>query len=72
MTETETTDKMLILDMGSRSKKQIKRLRKGRGRLMENLQDTLDALRSEGQLSSENPVVIVVKEKRKSKGLRLF
>ena len=72
MTETETKDKMLILDMGSRSKKQIKRLRKGRGRLMENLQDTLDALRSEGQLSSENPVVIVVKEKRKSKGLRLF
>ncbi len=72
MTETETKDKMLILDMGSRSKKQIKRLRKGRGRLMERLQDTLDALRSEGQLSSENPVVIVVKEKRKSKGLRLF
>ncbi|MEI2610620.1 MAG: hypothetical protein V9G20_18485 [Candidatus Promineifilaceae bacterium] len=72
MTETETKDKMLILDMGSRSKKQIKRLRKGKGRLMENLQDTLDALRSEGQLSSENPVVIVVKEKRKSKGLRLF
>ena len=72
MTETETKDKMLILDMGSQSKKQIKRLRKGKGRLMENLQDTLDALRSEGQLSSENPVVIVVKEKRKSKGLRLF
>ena len=72
MTETETKDKMLILDMGSRSKKQIKRLRKGKGRLMQNLQDTLDALRGEGQLSSENPVVIVVKEKRKSKGLRLF
>ncbi len=72
MTETETKDKMLILDMGSRSKKQIKRLRKGTGRLMERLQDTLDTLRSEGQLSSENPVVVTVKEKRKSRGLRLF
>lgn len=72
MTETETKDKMLILDMGSRSKKQIKRLRKGTGRLMERLQDTLDTLRSEGQLSSENPVVVIVKEKRKSRGLRLF
>lgn len=72
MTEAETKDKMLILDMGSRSKKQIKRLRKGTGRLMERLQDTLDTLRSEGQLSSENPVVVIVKEKRKSRGLRLF
>lgn len=72
MTETETKDKLLILDMGSRSKKQIKRLRKGTGRLMERLQDTLDTLRSEGQLSSENPVVVIVKEKRKSRGLRLF
>lgn len=72
MTETDTKGKMLVLDMGSRSKKQIKRLRKGEGRLMDRLQDTLDALRSEGQLSSENPVVVIVKEKRKSRGLRLF
>ncbi|MBK9055011.1 MAG: hypothetical protein IPL78_30170 [Chloroflexi bacterium] len=34
---------------------------------MENLQDTLDALRAKGQLSSQNPVVMSSR-KRKSKG----
>ena len=59
----------LVLDLGSKRRKQVKRLRKGQGSLMRRVQDTIDELREDKELSASSDVVIViVKQKPKSKG----
>lgn len=67
---TPSEDKMIILDLGKKSKKKIKRLRKGQGDLMERVQATIGQLREDDELSDNTDVVVViVKEKKKSRGL---
>ena len=49
-------------------KKDVKRLRKGRGKLMRRVEDLVEDLQAEDAL--EGPVVIVVREKRKKRRWR--
>ena len=59
----------ILLDLGPKSRKQVKRLRRGRGRLMVRVQDTIAQLREAGELGESSEVVIVVvKQQRKSRG----
>lgn len=54
----------VIVDMGKKTKKQIKQLRKGRGKLLDAVNDTLHELRTAGSISaSAQPVVIVVRQR---------
>jgi Family of unknown function (DUF6200) len=54
----------LVVDLGSKKKKQIKDLRKGKGKLMEKVNQCLNELKASGSISgSVQPVVIVVTEK---------
>jgi hypothetical protein len=60
----------VIVDLGKKSRKQVRKLRKGKpGRLLRRVEDTIEQLRSSGEFDdSVRPVIIVVREKsRRSK-----
>jgi hypothetical protein len=60
---------MVLLDLGKKRRKQIKRLRKGRGRLMQQVDETVAQLKEEEAIDPNSQVVVVVvKEKKKSRG----
>jgi hypothetical protein len=62
-------DAPVILDLGQRSKKQVKRLRHGEGKLMDRISIVMEELKKNGTISqSAQPIVLVVREKRE-KGL---
>jgi hypothetical protein len=62
------TGEPVILDFGSRSKREVDRLRHGRGDLMDEVEDAVEELIGAGQISaSAQPVIIVVKERVKRK-----
>ena len=60
----------IIVDIGKKRRKQIKRLREGRGKLMDEVTGLLEELRTAGSISSSaQPVVVVVRQKRKGRSL---
>lgn len=62
----------IIVDMGKKDRKQIRKLTKGKpGRLMRRLEETLDHLRENGALADGvQPVVIVIRQKPRKRGKR--
>lgn len=63
------TDSLMLIDLGSKKRKDVKRLRKGRGRLMGRVVDTVEELKASGEIEADSQVVVVVvKEKRKKLG----
>ena len=55
----------IIIDMGKKKKKDIKRLRKGTGKLMDDVDNCIQELKEAGEITgSVRPVVVVVAEKR--------
>jgi hypothetical protein len=59
--------------MGKKTRRQIRKLRKGKpGRLLDRVEDTIQHLRENGALADDaQPIVIVVKERRRNRGKRL-
>jgi uncharacterized protein DUF6200 len=56
----------VVLDFGKHRRKQIKGLRKGSGKLMDEVRGALDELRLSGAVAGEAQlVIIVVREKRR-------
>jgi hypothetical protein len=64
----------IVVDLGKASRKQIKRVRAGTGKLMDEVKTVLDDLKANGTLSATaQPVLIVVRRKRrKTTGMGLF
>ncbi len=59
------TDSPIIIDIGKKKKKDIKRLRKGKGKLMSDVDNCIQELREAGEItSSVRPVVVVVTQKQ--------
>ncbi len=60
----------ILIDLGKKKKKAVKRLRRGSGPLMRTLHDALEQLQSSGKLDSagDGLVVAVVREKKKRRG----
>jgi hypothetical protein len=57
----------VVVDMGKHSRKTIKKLRSGRGKLLAEVNGVVAELRSAGSISeSAQPIVIVVREKLKA------
>ena len=55
----------IIIDMGKKKKKDIKRLRNGTGKLMDDVDNCIQELKDAGEITeSVRPVVVVVAEKR--------
>jgi phosphoglycolate phosphatase-like HAD superfamily hydrolase len=71
--EQSTELEPIVIKMGKKSRRQVRKLRRGKpGRLMNRLEETLDHLRANGALDAQTqPVVIVVREKPKRKGRRI-
>jgi hypothetical protein len=66
---TKDANAPIVIDLGKRKTKSIKRLRKGKpGRLIDEVQECLEELRNNDVISeSAQPVVIIVREKSKRK-----
>ena len=63
--QTEVVNDPLIIDLGRRRKREIDRLRDGRGELLDEVLDCITELSGSGQiLESSQPVISVVTEKR--------
>jgi hypothetical protein len=70
VTEQPTGNAPIVVDIGKKRRKQIKQLREGRGKLMDEVNDLLDELRTAGSISAgAQPVVVVVQQKRKAPSL---
>lgn len=74
--ESSTTSKgtaassPVVVDIGKKPKKQIKQLREGRGKLMDEVTRVIAELQSTGSVSaSAQPVVVVVRQKPKSRSI---
>ena len=61
-------DAPIVVDMGKKSRRQIRRLRKGRGKLMDRVADVISDLKADGSIdASAQPVIIVIRQRaRKS------
>ena len=65
-----TEKPIVVVDLGRRKKKQIKRLRSGHGRLMDRVADTVDQLKVDDAIERDAQiVVVVVRQDDKRKGL---
>lgn len=65
-TTAATASQPVIIELGKQSKKRIRRLRRGQGRLMDVTLDTLEQLREQGSVAADaQPVLIIVQQKRK-------
>jgi len=59
----------IVVDLGSKSRRDVRDLRKGRGPLMDDVEDCLEELRESGDISeSTQPVVIVVERRWSGRG----
>jgi hypothetical protein len=60
----------IVLDLGKKTRKAIRRLRKGKGKLMAQVLDTHADLRASGICdASAQPIIVVVRQKAKRRGL---
>lgn len=63
----------IVVDLGRKRRKQIKQLRRGAGKLMDEVNGCMEELRTAGTVSaSAQPVVIVVREKTRGKMNSMF
>jgi hypothetical protein len=60
----------IIIDLGKHRRKRIKDLRRGKGRLTDEVTGCVEELKAAGTLAGNaQTVVVVVRQKRRSKGL---
>ena len=58
---------MLLVDLGTKSKKNVRRLRKGRGKLLNRINGTIEDLKADGEIDENSQVVVVVVKQRDRK-----
>lgn len=64
--QTPTIHAPIVVDLGKKRGKQIKQLREGRGKLMDEVSGVLEELKADGSLGpNAQPIIIVVKQKPK-------
>jgi uncharacterized protein DUF6200 len=63
---TSTISPPIVLDLGKQRRKRVKELRRGEGRLMDEVNASIEELRTAGALAADaQPVVVIVREKRR-------
>jgi hypothetical protein len=60
----------IVIDLGSKTRKSVKRMRKGTGKLMDDVMESIQELKEGGEIGKDaQPVIVVVRQKkRKCKG----
>ena len=65
-TEAGRTPSAIVLDLGKQRRKRIKQLRQGAGKLMDEINASIEELRIAGTIGpTSQAVVVVVREKRR-------
>ncbi len=73
MADETPEGKIIILDFGSQSRKKVKRLRRGKGPLMDDLKEAIQEVQQSGAIPAGSPVVVaVVKPRRQRKMFGLW
>lgn len=63
----------IVLDLGKQRRKRVKELRRGEGRLMDEVNASIEELRTAGALAADaQAVILVVREKRRKSRLSGF
>jgi hypothetical protein len=63
----------VIIDLGKHKRKQVKKLRRGEGKLLDDVRGAVAELRTAGTLKADaQPVIIVVREKKRNRLKSLF
>ncbi len=58
----------IVIDLGKKKRKAVKRLRKGEGKLMDEVKYCIEELRNAGAIEGPaRPVIVVVREKAKQR-----
>ncbi|MFN3647976.1 MAG: hypothetical protein ACK47B_00240 [Armatimonadota bacterium] len=61
----------ILVNLGKQSRSKIKKLKRGEGRLMSEVQTTIEELKRSGVIAADaQPVIVLVKEREK--GFSLF
>ena len=65
--EVKANAESVVIDMGKKGRKKVKKLRRGRGPLLEDVNDVITELQAEGKLNADAaPVIVVVRGKKKN------
>jgi hypothetical protein len=70
-TKADVPVETIVIDLGNKKRKQVRQLRKGKGKLMDSVQETLQRLRQEGTIPKGAPSVVIVVGKKPRRN-RLF
>jgi len=69
-TELAGASAPIVVDVGKKRRKQIRRLRKGQGKLMMEISHLVEELRMAGSISATSqPVIVVVRQKKRTRAL---
>jgi len=64
--ESLLADGAVVVSLGKQSSKRIRKLEKGRGKLLRELMGSLEELKSQGTISATaHPIIVVVKEPKR-------
>lgn len=68
--EAESGGVVCLIDLGEQSRKRIKKLRRGNGRLMDKVEEAVADLKEEGVLSpTADTVVVIVRQEFSVRGM---
>ena len=70
LSEAATDKGAIVIDLGSHRRTRVRDLRRGRGKLMDDVNSVLAELRTDGSISaSAQPVVVIVRQRRRSRSI---
>ena len=69
--DAATTPAPIIIDLGKQKRKKVKRLRKGGGSLMDDVQGAVEVLQEDGKVAAAAQIVFVVVEEKPEKAWKL-
>lgn len=59
----EAKTRTVIVDLGKKKRRQVKKLSKGKGKLADRVQGLVEKMRAEGEVSGGDAVVVIVQKK---------
>ena len=68
--EQKAEPRTLVIDLGKKKRKRVKKLRKGRGRLMDRINDFVSDMKESGELNANADTMVVVVRQKRRKGWR--
>lgn len=69
MTNETPESKIIVLNLGSKSRKKVKRLRRGKGPLMDDVQEAIQEVQQAGAIPAGTPIVVAVVKERRRRGV---